>query len=405
MRRRPPCTSTPNSSWPRRPLPEGGLRVIPLGGLGEIGRNMTVFEHAGQAAHHRLRRALPRGPPARRRPDPARLHLHRGPARTTSSPWCSPTATRTTSGPCRTCCGCASDIPLDRLPADARPGRGQAQEHRLTALTLGGQRRTASASGRSTSSSSPSTTPSPTPSRSSSAPRPGTVAAHRRLQDGPAAAGRAHHRPARLRPARRGGRRPLHGRLDQRRRARASPTSEQEIAPVLDRVFAGANGGSSSRRSPPTCTASSRCSTRRWRTGARSPSSGGRWSATWASRDGPRLPDRPGRGARRRSRPSSDLPDDRGRPHVHGVAGRADGGAVAGSPTATTRSGSGRGDTVVLASSLIPGNENAVYRVINGLTRLGRRRGAPGQRPGARVRPRQRRRAALLLQHRPSHAT
>lgn len=30
-------------------------------------------------------------------------------------------------------------------------------------------------------------------------------------------------------------------------------------------------------------------------------------------------------------------------------------------------------DTVVLASSLIPGNENAVYRVINGLTRLGAR--------------------------------
>ncbi len=31
----------------------------------------------------------------------------------------------------------------------------------------------------------------------------------------------------------------------------------------------------------------------------------------------------------------------------------------------------GRGDTVLLASSLIPGNENAVYRVINGLMRLG----------------------------------
>jgi ribonuclease J len=30
------------------PLPEGGLRVVPLGGLGEIGRNMTVFEHAGR---------------------------------------------------------------------------------------------------------------------------------------------------------------------------------------------------------------------------------------------------------------------------------------------------------------------------------------------------------------------
>jgi ribonuclease J len=31
----------------------------------------------------------------------------------------------------------------------------------------------------------------------------------------------------------------------------------------------------------------------------------------------------------------------------------------------------GPGDTVILASSMIPGNENAIYRVINGLTRLG----------------------------------
>src|SRR5688500_10028032 len=30
------------------PLAKGGLRVIALGGLGEIGRNMTVFEHAGK---------------------------------------------------------------------------------------------------------------------------------------------------------------------------------------------------------------------------------------------------------------------------------------------------------------------------------------------------------------------
>jgi len=30
------------------PLDAGGLRVVPLGGLGEIGRNMTVFEHAGR---------------------------------------------------------------------------------------------------------------------------------------------------------------------------------------------------------------------------------------------------------------------------------------------------------------------------------------------------------------------
>ncbi len=30
------------------PLARNGLRVIPLGGLGEVGRNMTVFEHAGR---------------------------------------------------------------------------------------------------------------------------------------------------------------------------------------------------------------------------------------------------------------------------------------------------------------------------------------------------------------------
>lgn len=33
---------------PPGPLAEGAVRVLPLGGLGEIGRNMTVIEHAGQ---------------------------------------------------------------------------------------------------------------------------------------------------------------------------------------------------------------------------------------------------------------------------------------------------------------------------------------------------------------------
>ena len=41
-----PKSSRPLSPPP--PLPRGGLRVTPLGGLGEIGRNMTVFEHAGK---------------------------------------------------------------------------------------------------------------------------------------------------------------------------------------------------------------------------------------------------------------------------------------------------------------------------------------------------------------------
>ena len=33
---------------PPPPLPENGLRIVPLGGLGEIGRNMTVFEYGGR---------------------------------------------------------------------------------------------------------------------------------------------------------------------------------------------------------------------------------------------------------------------------------------------------------------------------------------------------------------------
>jgi ribonuclease J len=33
---------------PPPPLPAGGLRIVALGGLGEIGRNMTVFEHEGR---------------------------------------------------------------------------------------------------------------------------------------------------------------------------------------------------------------------------------------------------------------------------------------------------------------------------------------------------------------------
>ncbi len=37
----------PNLSSPPR-LPKGALRIVALGGLGEIGRNMTVFEHAGR---------------------------------------------------------------------------------------------------------------------------------------------------------------------------------------------------------------------------------------------------------------------------------------------------------------------------------------------------------------------
>ena len=35
------------------PLASNGLRIVALGGLGEIGRNMTVFEHAGRLLEDR----------------------------------------------------------------------------------------------------------------------------------------------------------------------------------------------------------------------------------------------------------------------------------------------------------------------------------------------------------------
>ncbi|HEY2699186.1 MAG TPA: ribonuclease J [Pseudonocardiaceae bacterium] len=39
---------SPGPSKPPPPLPDGGLRVVALGGIGEVGRNMTVFEYGGR---------------------------------------------------------------------------------------------------------------------------------------------------------------------------------------------------------------------------------------------------------------------------------------------------------------------------------------------------------------------
>ena len=84
------------------------LRVIPLGGLGEVGKNMTVFEFGGETLVIDAGLAFPRDEHLGVDlilPDFGYLAGPRGAARS-----CSPTPTRTTSARCRTFCArCGSD--------------------------------------------------------------------------------------------------------------------------------------------------------------------------------------------------------------------------------------------------------------------------------------------------------
>ena len=79
------------------------VRIIPLGGLGEVGKNMTVFEQDGELVLIDAGLTFPR--PEMHGidlvlPDFALRRRPRRPAARRSS---SPTATRTTSGRCPTC--------------------------------------------------------------------------------------------------------------------------------------------------------------------------------------------------------------------------------------------------------------------------------------------------------------
>ena len=147
-------------------------------------------------------------------------------------------------------------------------------------------------------------------------------------------------------------------------------TSEREIAPVLDRVFAQAR-----RRIIVASFAShvhrvQQVLRRRLRrTAARSRSSAARWSATWASPATSATCTCP-TASSSTSRRSTTLPDDRVVLMCTGSQGEPMA-ALSRMANRDHRVTVGPDDTVILASSLIPGNENAVYRVINGLTRLG----------------------------------
>ena len=151
--------------------------------------------------------------------------------------------------------------------------------------------------------------------------------------------------------------------------ARASRRTRRRSRRPSTASSTSARAASSSRRSRATCTASSRSWTRPPPTGAASPSRAAPWCATWASP--------PSLGSSRSPTASSSTP----RPRTTFRATRSSSWRRARRASRWRRSAASRigdykvsaerGDVVILASSLIPGNENAVYRVINGLARLG----------------------------------
>ena len=227
----------------------------------------------------------------------------------------------------------------------------------------------------------------------------GLVLQHRRLQDGPVPARRPDHRPARLRPA----------------RARRASTSSWWTPRTPRSPASPRPSGSSPRRS----TRCSRTAPRRIivssfashvhriqqvldaaHTHGRKVAFVGRSMVRnmGIARDLGYLHD-PARAWSSTSRSSSELPDDK----VTLICTGSQGEPMA----ALSRMANGdhaivvdEGDTVLLASSLIPGNENAIYGDHQQAHRPRRQRRAQGQRQGARLGPRQRRRARLLLQHR-----
>ena len=195
-----------------------------------------------QAAHRRLRGALPRGAPARRRRDPPGLRLDQGPSR----PGRGDRAHPRSRGPHRrraVPAARARGHPADRVAPDAGPDQGEAQgapDPPGAAGGQGGRPRPARAVRLRVPRRQP-LDPRRSRRRHPDQGRPGP--AHRRLQDGPVPAGQADHRPARLRAARRGGRRPLPDRLDQRRGPRASPPPRRSWPPRSSRSSAPRRAG------------------------------------------------------------------------------------------------------------------------------------------------------------------
>ncbi len=160
------------------------LRIVPLGGMGEVGRNLTVIEYGDDDDRHRLRPHVPRERHAGRRPGRAQLRLSAGATPTACAGYLITHGHEDHIGALPYVLAARAGTGL-RHAADARPHRGQAQGARAAGSGRAGHHRAGrrrSRSARSRSSRSGSATPSPTAVGLRHRHAAGPGGAHRRVQ-------------------------------------------------------------------------------------------------------------------------------------------------------------------------------------------------------------------------------
>ncbi len=364
---------------------------------------MTVVEHARPAARHRLRRALPRGPPPRRRPDPARTSTTSRTGSTTSRRSILTHGHEDHIGAVPYLLRLKPDIPLVGSTLTLALVEAKLKEHRIKPYTLGVREGDREQLGRLRLRVRRGQPLDPRRARRRRAHLRRHAAAHRRLQDGPAAARRPAHRPARA--SRGWGRRASTSSspTPPTPRCPASPRPSATSSSAIDKVFRHAE-----RRIIVACFSSHvhrvqqvlDAAEKAGRKVAMVGRSMVRNMGIAADLGYLHVPD----GVLVDVKKLDDLRRRQGRAGLHRQPGRADGRPVAdGQPRPPHRRR--------------PRRHRAARELAHPRQRErrlprhqrpdapGRQRRAQGQRQGARLRPRQRRRAALLLQHRQAAAT
>ena len=245
---------------PPAALPRNGLRIVALGGLGEIGRNMTVFEYRGRLLivdcgvlfpdpdQPGVDLILPDFGYLEGRLDQVEAlvlthahedHIGAVPYLLRERPDIPLAGSKLDPGP-----GAEQAGRAPPGPDHGRGGGGQPQLVRPVRLRV------------------PRGQPlDPRRARGGHQDPGRGGAAHRRLQDGPTPPGRTAYRSRWVRPARHRGRRPADGRLDQRRGARRGDLRARDRAGARRDLRPTPPSASSWPASPRTCTGCSRCST------------------------------------------------------------------------------------------------------------------------------------------------